>query len=190
MKLIEDILILVLEAFFLNPVVFIIVAMFVWFFVKGLFSPKRGYPKLTEFSHNYKYNYAKKNKMVTENEYRFFCALRKALGHSSEFHIQVQTPLLALLDSNDEGIRQIWAKRVDFVISNRFLEPLLIIELDDSSHYAADRRQRDAFVESILANKHRLVRFQSEKYYCSEKIKNRIQSESGLLMGTKVFAYA
>jgi hypothetical protein len=43
-------------------------------------------------------------------------------------------------------------KHVDFLICNpKTLQPVYTIELDDSSHRQAGRRERDAFVESVLA---------------------------------------
>jgi uncharacterized protein DUF2726 len=42
-------------------------------------------------------------------------------------------------------------KHLDFVICNADLEPVVAIELDDSSHREQRRRDRDAFVDQVLA---------------------------------------
>jgi very-short-patch-repair endonuclease len=47
---------------------------------------------------------------------------------------------------------RISSKHVDFVLLEpQSLRPLLAIELDDKSHDAANRRERDAFVNEALA---------------------------------------
>lgn len=44
------------------------------------------------------------------------------------------------------------AKHVDFVLCDRqTLAPVLVVELDDSSHGRSDRQERDAFVNGALA---------------------------------------
>lgn len=48
---------------------------------------------------------------------------------------------------------QIDRKQVDFLlVDSKTLKPMLVIELDDSSHQRADRVQRDEFVEKVLEN--------------------------------------
>jgi len=42
-------------------------------------------------------------------------------------------------------------KHLDFVIYNADLAPVVAIELDDSSHHEQRRRDRDAFVDQVLA---------------------------------------
>ena len=42
-------------------------------------------------------------------------------------------------------------KHLDFVVCNSDLSPVVAIELDDASHDADDRRDRDGFVDSVLA---------------------------------------
>ena len=45
---------------------------------------------------------------------------------------------------------KIQSKHVDFVICDKDLRIKAVIELDDSSHEKADRKERDAFVDLIL----------------------------------------
>ena len=42
------------------------------------------------------------------------------------------------------------AKHLDFVICNKDLAPVVAIELDDASHDAEDREERDDFVDAVL----------------------------------------
>lgn len=47
---------------------------------------------------------------------------------------------------------KVMAKHVDFVLCElQTLRPLLVIELDDSSHRRRDRMERDAFVNQVMA---------------------------------------
>ncbi len=47
-------------------------------------------------------------------------------------------------------INKVKAKHVDFVICDQDLRVKAILELDDNSHNAADRRERDEFLQAIL----------------------------------------
>ena len=47
---------------------------------------------------------------------------------------------------------KIQAKHVDFVICDEKLVARLIVELDDNSHNANERKTRDTFVDSVLTN--------------------------------------
>ena len=46
---------------------------------------------------------------------------------------------------------KIQSKHVDFLLcDSKFVKPVLVIELDDSSHKRADRRERDEFLNQAL----------------------------------------
>lgn len=47
---------------------------------------------------------------------------------------------------------KVQAKHVDFVLCDEKLVARYIIELDDSSHNAADRKQRDSFVDEVVTS--------------------------------------
>lgn len=47
---------------------------------------------------------------------------------------------------------KIQAKHLDFVICDKNLNVMVIVELDDDSHNRPDRQQRDYFVDTILSN--------------------------------------
>lgn len=47
--------------------------------------------------------------------------------------------------------RRLSQKHVDFVVYDRFTAAIIaVVELDDRSHNAPDRRDRDAFVDRVL----------------------------------------
>ena len=47
---------------------------------------------------------------------------------------------------------KIQAKHVDFVLCDRNLDAVWIIELDDSSHDRPDRQERDQFVDDVVTS--------------------------------------
>lgn len=121
-----------------------------------------------------KHNYTKKKYLTTHNEKKFYFALQKAVPRWVKIHCQ--TSMAALLDTDsDEARRKIWAKRVDFVLTDSNSNILAIIELDDSSHLKEKRVARDMFVNEILTV-HNLVRFKSEKFYYPENIKETLSA--------------
>lgn len=67
---------------------------------------------------------------------------------------------------------QIDRKQVDFLlVDSKTLKPILVIELDDSSHQRPDRIQRDEFVEKVLSiTKIPLVRVPVKKFYDIKEI--------------------
>ena len=65
-------------------------------------------------------------------------------------------------------------KSVDFLICTNDMKPLIAIELDDNTHNQPDRKTRDDFVNSIIANTNMpLLRFKAGEWN-SEIIKHRI----------------
>lgn len=50
------------------------------------------------------------------------------------------------------AFNRVACKHVDFVLLDEYLNPLCIIELDDSSHARYSRQLRDTFVDSVLAD--------------------------------------
>jgi hypothetical protein len=94
--------------------------------------------------------------LLTAAERDFFAVLREAApaGH----HIFAQVRLAGLVQVKQAARRdkshwwRIQAKCLDFVLlDSASFAPRLVVELDDRSHDRADRRERDAFVDEILA---------------------------------------
>jgi very-short-patch-repair endonuclease len=100
--------------------------------------------------------YEKRPSLLTQSERRFFGVLQEAAG--SEWEIFAMVRLADLIRVRSEAPQfQSWqnrihAKHIDFVLCDpETLEARLAVELDDVTHQRADRRQRDAFVESALS---------------------------------------
>ena len=54
-------------------------------------------------------------------------------------------------ESHQSHRARVQSKHVDFVLCElQTLRPLLVIELDDSSHHRRDRMERDAFVDAVM----------------------------------------
>jgi hypothetical protein len=94
--------------------------------------------------------------LLTAAERDFFAVLRDATP--AGFAVYPQVRLAGLVQVKPAARRdkshwwRIQAKCLDFVLVDAVtFAPCLVVELDDSSHLRADRRERDAFVDEVLA---------------------------------------
>lgn len=102
--------------------------------------------------------YRKRLSVMTEREKAFFRKLEEEYGN--DYYIFPQIKLDKLMEVDDfyryqykdyEHLNKINRKSVDFILADKTtLETKLAIELDDSTHWRLDRKQRDEFVEDIL----------------------------------------
>ncbi|WP_294537728.1 DUF2726 domain-containing protein [uncultured Rhodoblastus sp.] len=99
-----------------------------------------------------------RGRFLSKNEKEFLRKLDRIVG--ARYRVFVQVRLADLVDvetgasnrSRWKAISRVFAKSVDFVLCNRStLDPVLILELDDRSHQAADRRRRDQLVDRVCA---------------------------------------
>lgn len=105
--------------------------------------------------------YVARSGLLSDAELRFAAALEKAIAQvwPDRARILVQVPLACLIQvrpglNNSEQTRwrnKIDRKTIDFVIVDPALRPIVAVELDDSSHAAERRKQRDGFVEQAMA---------------------------------------
>ena len=69
-------------------------------------------------------------------------------------------------------------RNIDFGIFNQNFEPLLLIEINDSTHNRPDRKERDKKVRNICENAGiKLITFYSDKSNKADYIINRIRGE-------------
>jgi hypothetical protein len=99
--------------------------------------------------------YRKKDYLLTAAERSFYEVLRSIAGDQLEVFAKVRLLDLVYLPKGTENrqshTNRVMSKHVDFLLCDREkLSPLLVIELDDSSHEHDDRAQRDAFVDQAL----------------------------------------
>ena len=99
--------------------------------------------------------YRKRDYLLTAAERSFYEVLCNIVGNQLEVFAKVRLLDLLYLPKGTENrqshTNRVMSKHVDFLLCDREkLSPLLVIELDDSSHERDDRAQRDAFVDEAL----------------------------------------
>ena len=99
--------------------------------------------------------YRKVNSLMTFQERKFYyTVLLQEVGSRYRIYPKVRLGDLIRVANNPKDKRnheaQLWCKHLDFVVCNgNTLEPLLAIELDDSSHQFADRQESDLLKDRV-----------------------------------------
>lgn len=96
-------------------------------------------------------------RVMNESEQSLFDNLQKTLGN--EYIILSNARLEDFLEINEQEVAdnekmqdlrsRIKSHQADFLICNRASKPLLAIELDDKSHYDAERQERDKHIDDL-----------------------------------------
>lgn len=103
--------------------------------------------------------YDKREEFLTAAELAFMRVLVEA--NEDKFHIMCKVRLGDLLKVREgiggkhymSAVNKIQSKHVDFVLCEKAKYTVnAVIELDDSSHLAEDRKARDEFVDEAMAN--------------------------------------
>lgn len=103
-----------------------------------------------------KWPYLKKDSFLTEAERKFYLVLSEIIGNDYLIFSKVRmADLLYLPKMNNSDYyhyqNKIQSKHVDFLICDKEnIKPLLVVELDDSSHLRLDRITRDILVDRIF----------------------------------------
>jgi len=97
--------------------------------------------------------YQGKRRLVTENEARFFPIIRDAaamLCEEKSYNVFPQVALSSLVQKEESirGRNELF-RSVDFLIANQDYAPLLVVEINDSSHDKPERVQRDQDLKVI-----------------------------------------
>jgi len=129
-----------------NNWIFLFIVLLVFILVKFL---------ILFLSRKSKYPYEQKSEYLTKAELVFLKVLRQAINGSYEIVTQVPLGSIVRVKSNSKNYykyyNQIDRKILDFVLFDKSnFKPLLVIELDDSSHNLPDRKNRDKFVDKVL----------------------------------------
>jgi very-short-patch-repair endonuclease len=100
--------------------------------------------------------YARIPRLLSLAEADFFAALQQAAPGGHQIPAQVRLANLIQVKHSARRDKLHWwriqSKCVDFVLVDKAtFAPRLVVELDDASHDRADRRERDAFVDDVLA---------------------------------------
>jgi len=105
-----------------------------------------------------KWPYLKKDSLLTEAEKKFYFVLSEIIGDNYLIFSKVRmADLLYLPKMNNSDYyhyqNKIQSKHVDFLLCDKEnIKPLLVLELDDSSHLKIDRILRDTLVDKIFEN--------------------------------------
>jgi len=99
--------------------------------------------------------YRKTDHLLTPAERSFYEVLRRIIGDDLRLFVKVRLADLVWLPHDIENrqahVNRVAAKHIDFVLCDpRTFAPVLTVELDDSSHEARHRQQRDALVNEVL----------------------------------------
>lgn len=131
----------------------IIIATKIWDAIqikKGRYIPKKEPINYKSYANSYV-----KKSLLTKREQQEYLILRDA-AEKRNLRICPKVRLLDLVEpksdaQNRQGLlARVWSKHVDFVICNRDMEVICIIELDDTTHLRQDRIERDQFVDEVL----------------------------------------
>ena len=98
--------------------------------------------------------YERRETLLSRGEFAFYRVLSQAVA--PRHGISMKTRLADVVRCPPElwdtvHGRRLSQKHVDFVVYDRFTAAIIaVVELDDQSHDAPDRRDRDAFVDRVL----------------------------------------
>jgi very-short-patch-repair endonuclease len=101
--------------------------------------------------------YDKQPYLLSRAERSFYDVLHRAVAPNLVVFPKVRLADVVKVRKGTESWQshqnRINAKHIDFLVCTcDTLSPALVIELDDSSHERADRQERDALVDSVLAS--------------------------------------
>ena len=113
---------------------------------------------------------------MTNTELQFYNLLKKITSkYELELFTQVALNQIIKADSK-RGNLQIGAKSIDFVITDKYGNIKICIELDDYTHQRKDRIKRDNLVNELFRKvKIKLLRIPIEQAFIVERIEKTIK---------------
>ncbi|MCW3101353.1 MAG: hypothetical protein JWL77_6971 [Chthonomonadaceae bacterium] len=152
--------------------------LFALFRLLGITGPKRqnGDGEVTDEQDGRLWPYRLRDDFLSPAELSFFHVLEHAVGPEYRVCPKVNLADIFFVSSPQENagfLNKIARKHVDFLLCDpRTLTPLLGIELDDASHRAARREERDRLVEQVFAVAGlRLVRIPAQTSYVPAEVR-------------------
>jgi hypothetical protein len=125
----------------------------------------------------------KKRNILSRGEMAFYRTLKIAVGDHYDIYTQIPVSMLVHPTSENRSEwssfnNQINQKRVDFVLVNpTSLETETVIELDDRSHQRDKTKERDSFVNAVLARAGiPIIRIAAATSYKEEELRNKLVS--------------
>lgn len=95
-----------------------------------------------------KAKYSVKPSLMTPTEKEYFRAIEAAVG--DRYIVLPQVNLASVIDKTGEGFRSELFRNVDFGVFDYDYSPVLLIEINDNTHFRKDRMERDEKVGAIL----------------------------------------
>lgn len=130
----------------------------------------------------------KKKALLSHAERSFYGVLSQAVG--DRFVILSKVVLYEFIGIHSQENRGIWQtfmnkinqKNVDFIIcDSATMDVLLVIELDDKSHDNTKRRDRDAFVDKVMAIAEiPILHFKARHAYSITDLRSQVLSSVGI----------
>ena len=142
-------------------------------------SKKTNYKKTENGS--VKYYYERKHAVMTQAELVFYRRLEKVVD--GRYYLFPQIHLSALMTSKTtgkhykSGYQRILRRSVDYVLCDKdSMKPIYAVELDDSTHDTAKRKDRDSMVEGMLRDINLpLVRFRNVSKMTDDQIAQKFE---------------
>ena len=113
-----------------------------------------------------------RKELLTDNEFAFYKKIRSTAKRCC-LHILAKVRLADLVEVEPMEDEKRWfkhfskisSKHIDFAVVNHDFEVLFLIELDDASHEEEARKERDTFVNAVLAQ----TGYELERVYHDEE---------------------
>ena len=91
--------------------------------------------------------YVLKDRLLTGTEIEYFRIIDAYFG--KDYRVLPQINLASIIDKEGEGFRTELFRNVDFGIFDFNFRPILLIEINDDTHFRKDRAERDIKVNTI-----------------------------------------
>jgi hypothetical protein len=123
--------------------------------------------------------YTKRRYLFSVSELKFFELLKEIIGDN--YYIFPKVRICDIIEPKNKGdysnFNRIKSKHVDFLLcAKNPISSKIIIELDDKSHDAPSRQNRDKFVDEIFANAEiPIVHIKVQYAYNKEDITQKLQ---------------
>ena len=92
--------------------------------------------------------YYLKDSLLTNSEKEYFRVIDAYFG--KDYRVLPQINLASVIEKEGQGFRTELFRNVDFGIFDYNFRPILLIEINDNTHFRKDRQERDESVAAIL----------------------------------------
>lgn len=126
-------------------------------------------------------------RLISEQERMFFLRLRDSVGNRYEIFPQIRLESILSKEGRlPDEVYPVFANgTVDFVLAHpSYLDTILVIELDDTSHQQVTTRERDSIKDRLLADaKIPLLRIRTTDKLEATELRQKIEEKNWLESG-------